>query len=155
MTASAISATTPVLSSTPPPRFSPPACQAGRGASQAYTTARPKQLVNRTLTIDPANFAQWRAVGARRGIRMTDVTAGQGAGGATGTPRESPGFQLPRFADIAMLFRRGDIALAVGILVILMLLILPLPPLLLDFSLAVSIIFSVLILMTALFIQAP
>jgi len=86
---------------------------------------------------------------------MTDVTAGQGAGGATGTPRESPDFQLPRFADIAMLFRRGDIALAVGILVILMLLILPLPPLLLDFSLAVSIIFSVLILMTALFIQAP
>jgi flagellar biosynthesis protein FlhA len=34
-------------------------------------------------------------------------------------------------------------------------LILPLPPLLLDFALAISIIFSVLILMTALFIHAP
>jgi flagellar biosynthesis protein FlhA len=34
-------------------------------------------------------------------------------------------------------------------------LILPLPPLLLDFSLAISITFSVLILMTSLFIQAP
>jgi len=34
-------------------------------------------------------------------------------------------------------------------------LILPLPPLLLDFSLAISIIFSVLILMTALFIHTP
>jgi len=33
-------------------------------------------------------------------------------------------------------------------------LILPLPPLLLDFSLAASIIFSVLILVTALFIEA-
>jgi len=37
----------------------------------------------------------------------------------------------------------------------LVVLILPLPPLLLDFALAASIIFSVLILMTALFIQAP
>src|SRR5215831_12809719 len=80
---------------------------------------------------------------------MTDVTAARGGGG------DNRGFQLLRFADIATLFRRGDIALAVGILIILVVLILPLPPLLLDFALAVSIIFSVLILMTALFIQAP
>jgi flagellar biosynthesis protein FlhA len=51
--------------------------------------------------------------------------------------------------------RRGDIALAIGILTILVVLLLPLPPLLLDFALAISITFSVLILMTALFIQAP
>ena len=38
---------------------------------------------------------------------------------------------------------------------ILVVLILPLPPMLLDFALAISIIFSVLILMTALFIQTP
>jgi len=43
----------------------------------------------------------------------------------------------------------------VGVLTILVVLILPLPPLLLDFSLAISIIFSVLILMTALFIHTP
>ena len=51
--------------------------------------------------------------------------------------------------------KRGDIALAIGVLTILVVLILPLPPLLLDFSLAISIIFSVLILMTALFIHTP
>nr|WP_246164505.1 flagellar biosynthesis protein FlhA [Blastochloris sulfoviridis] len=51
--------------------------------------------------------------------------------------------------------RRGDLALAIGVLTILVVLILPLPPLLLDLFLALSIIFSVLILMTALFIQTP
>ena len=53
------------------------------------------------------------------------------------------------------MLRRSDIALAVGMMAILVVLILPLPPLLLDFSLAISITFSVLILMTSLFIQAP
>ncbi len=53
------------------------------------------------------------------------------------------------------MLRRSDIALALGMMIILVVLILPLPPLLLDFSLAVSITFSVLILMTSLFIQAP
>ena len=51
--------------------------------------------------------------------------------------------------------KRGDIALAIGVMTILVVLILPLPPILLDFALAISIIFSVLILMTALFIQTP
>jgi len=55
---------------------------------------------------------------------------------------------------LAPFFKRGDIALAIGVLTILVVLILPLPPLL-DFSLAISIIFSVLILMTALFIHTP
>jgi flagellar biosynthesis protein FlhA len=53
------------------------------------------------------------------------------------------------------MLRRSDIALAVGMMAILVVLILPLPPLLLDFALAVSITFSVLILMTSLFIHAP
>jgi len=65
------------------------------------------------------------------------------------------GIKLPTIADIAALLRRGDIALAIGVLTILVVLILPLPPLLLDVSLAVSIILSVLILMTALFIHTP
>ncbi|HET9717193.1 MAG TPA: flagellar biosynthesis protein FlhA [Pseudolabrys sp.] len=63
--------------------------------------------------------------------------------------------RLPGFGEIGAFFRRGDIALAIGVLTILVVLILPLPPLLLDFSLAISIIFSVLILMTALFIHTP
>ena len=51
--------------------------------------------------------------------------------------------------------RRGDIAMAMGVVMILFVLIMPMPPWLLDFSLAISITFSVLILMTALFIDKP
>ncbi|MEE8563821.1 MAG: flagellar biosynthesis protein FlhA, partial [Alphaproteobacteria bacterium] len=51
--------------------------------------------------------------------------------------------------------RRGDIALALGVITILVVLILPLPTWLLDLGLAVSITFSVLVLMTALFIEKP
>src|SRR5690349_3835892 len=51
--------------------------------------------------------------------------------------------------------RRGEIALALAIVAILVVLILPMPTWLLDFSLAISITFSVLILMVALFIQRP
>ncbi len=50
---------------------------------------------------------------------------------------------------------RGDVALAVGIVAILMMLILPMPSWLLDIALAVSVSFAVLVLMTALFIQKP
>ena len=53
------------------------------------------------------------------------------------------------------MLKRGDIALAIGVLTILVVLILPLPPILLDLALAISIILSVLILMTALFIHTP
>src|SRR3954469_3913511 len=75
---------------------------------------------------------------------MTDVTAGQ-----------SGGFSLPGIGSFGDLAKRGDLALAIGVLTILMVLILPLPALLLDFALAISIILSVLILMTALFIHTP
>ncbi len=76
---------------------------------------------------------------------MTDTTAA-----APATPAASFGF-----GDLGALLKRGDLALAVGVLTILVVLILPLPPFLLDLLLASSIIFSVLILMTALFIHAP
>src|SRR5215831_7946191 len=78
---------------------------------------------------------------------MSDITA---------TPAPATGaIKLPGLGEIAAFMKRGDIALAVGVLTILVVLILPLPPLLLDMALATSIIISVLILMTALFIQAP
>ena len=51
--------------------------------------------------------------------------------------------------------RRGDIALGVGILLIIAVLLLPLPAWLLDISLAFSITTAVLILMTSLFIREP
>src|SRR5215831_8592008 len=78
---------------------------------------------------------------------MVDVTAGQGTGAA--------GNGFPKLSDIASILKRGDIALALGILTILVVLILPLPSLILDLFLAISITMSILILMTALFIQAP
>jgi flagellar biosynthesis protein FlhA len=75
---------------------------------------------------------------------MSDVAGGGGQG-----------FGLPNLTDIRSLLGRGDIALAIGVMTILVILILPLPATLLDMALAISIILSVLILMTALFIQAP
>jgi len=77
---------------------------------------------------------------------MTDITAGEGA---------RRWFAGLRLREIANLLKRGDLALALGVMTILVVLILPLPPVLLDLFLAISIILSVLILMTALFIHAP
>ncbi|HUG62097.1 MAG TPA: flagellar biosynthesis protein FlhA [Methylomirabilota bacterium] len=57
--------------------------------------------------------------------------------------------------EIRVAVIRGDVGFAVAIMAILVVLILPLPPVLLDLFLAVSIIFSILILMTALFIREP
>jgi flagellar biosynthesis protein FlhA len=75
---------------------------------------------------------------------MTDITSAERGDTA-----------LSRLADLSTVLRRGDIALAIGMMTILVILILPLPSPLLDLALAISITFSVLILMTSLFIQAP
>jgi len=56
---------------------------------------------------------------------------------------------------ITAAFKRGDIMLALGVVGILVVLILPMPTWMLDVSLAFSITFSVLILMTALFVSKP
>jgi flagellar biosynthesis protein FlhA len=80
---------------------------------------------------------------------MTDVTAAENA------PRGGPKFTLPPLSDFTAILKRGDLLLAIGVMCILVILILPLPPVLLDICLAISITISVLILMTALFIQAP
>src|SRR3954449_3393810 len=50
---------------------------------------------------------------------------------------------------------RGDIALAIGLVMILVVMILPMPSFLLDILLALSMTMAVLILMTVLFIQKP
>src|SRR4029077_3872007 len=78
---------------------------------------------------------------------MDDVTAGQG--------RARPASGFPSLTDIGTMRKRGDLALAFGILTILVVLILPLPSIVLDLFLAISITLSILILMTSLFIQAP
>jgi flagellar biosynthesis protein FlhA len=82
---------------------------------------------------------------------MTDlVTSG-------GPPPPGPfaGFKFASFGDISKLLRSTDIGLAIGVMGIIVVLILPMPSMVLDLLLAVSIVFSVLIMMTALFIQTP
>jgi flagellar biosynthesis protein FlhA len=62
------------------------------------------------------------------------------------------GFTL---GDLRSAVMRGEIALGVGVLGILAIMLVPLPPVLLDMLLAVSLIFSILVLMTALMIKKP
>ena len=59
------------------------------------------------------------------------------------------------FARLVESLRRGDVALAIGVVAILSVLFLPMPSWLLDMSLALSITVSVIILMTVLFISRP
>ena len=66
-----------------------------------------------------------------------------------------PPSPMALIGKLAALLRRGEIALALGVVAILVVLILPMPTWLLDISLALSITFSVLILMVALFIHRP
>ncbi|MCO5091563.1 flagellar biosynthesis protein FlhA [Bosea sp. (in: a-proteobacteria)] len=75
---------------------------------------------------------------------MTDVTAGQGRG-----------FSIPDRGAMGKLLNRPDLFLAIGVMGILVVLIFPMPAILLDILLALSIILSVLVLMTALFIEEP
>lgn len=70
---------------------------------------------------------------------------------AEATPQSSP-FSLSALKNSLL---RGDIALALGIVAIIVVLIFPMPTWMLDASLALSITFSVLILMTVLFIEKP
>jgi len=64
------------------------------------------------------------------------------------------GFNL-NLASLGGIIKRADLGLAVGIMAILVVLLLPLPPWLLDVSLALSLSLSILILMTAVFIKKP
>jgi len=80
---------------------------------------------------------------------MSETGTGKAGGFGLATGAATP---LGFFTAIG---KRSDLALAFGVLTIIVVLILPMPAFLLDFSLAVSITFSVLVLMTALFIQRP
>jgi flagellar biosynthesis protein FlhA len=84
---------------------------------------------------------------------MTDL-ANEPGGQTVEATATRPGFafKLPTFD---MLKDRSDIVLAVSMVCILVVLLLPMPTWMLDFSLAVSITFSVVILMTVLFVRTP
>jgi flagellar biosynthesis protein FlhA len=75
---------------------------------------------------------------------MADVTSAAVSGGLEFSPRK-----------IGEFIRKSDLGLAIGIMAILVVLILPLPTWLLDIALAFSLSFSILILMTAVFIRKP
>ena len=79
---------------------------------------------------------------------MTDQTPAT----ADAAPQSAIGPILQGAIDVV---RRGEIALALGVVAILVVLILPMPKWMLDLSLALSMTFSVLILMTVLFIARP
>jgi flagellar biosynthesis protein FlhA len=66
----------------------------------------------------------------------------------------SPGFDFSP-GKIGGLIRKSDLGLAIGIMAILVVLIVPLPTWLLDVALAFSLSFSILILMTAVFVTKP
>src|SRR4249919_2902681 len=72
----------------------------------------------------------------------------------TATAPAASGFGL-NLVTLRDVLRRSDLGLAIGIMAILVVLILPLPTWLLDVSLAFSLSFSILILMTAVFIRKP
>src|SRR5579859_4144344 len=74
---------------------------------------------------------------------MTDITSSSPAG-----------FDFS-LAKVMAAIRRSDLGLAIGIMAILVVLIVPLPTWLLDIALAFSLSFSILILMTAVFIRKP
>src|SRR5882757_785013 len=76
---------------------------------------------------------------------MTDITSAAPAAG---------GFDLSP-AKVLDHIKKSDLGLAIGIMAILVVLILPLPTWLLDVCLAFSLSFSILILMTAVFIRKP
>ncbi|WP_439528981.1 flagellar biosynthesis protein FlhA [Pannonibacter sp.] len=86
---------------------------------------------------------------------MTDTSANEPTPPTPPRPPAVPSFGLPSAAEFLDSIRKGDIGLAVGVMVILVMLIMPMPAMLLDFFLAISIILSVMILMTGLFIQKP
>jgi flagellar biosynthesis protein FlhA len=71
------------------------------------------------------------------------------------TPAAAPQGGNDLLQRITQIVGRSDIGLALGVVCILIVLILPMPSWLLDFSLAISITFSVVILMTCLFISKP
>ena len=59
------------------------------------------------------------------------------------------------FGDVRHMVMRGEIALAIGVLGILCIMLVPLPAILLDMLLALSLTSSILVLMTALLIKKP
>ncbi|HVW94240.1 MAG TPA: flagellar biosynthesis protein FlhA, partial [Devosia sp.] len=85
---------------------------------------------------------------------LSDLLGDSSAPAASGA-NPLAGLKLPSLKSVTDILRSTDIGLAIGVMAIIVVLILPMPSMLLDVLLAISIVFSVLIMMTALFIQTP
>lgn len=68
---------------------------------------------------------------------------------------QNPNTDKTGFINLGNLRQKSDVAFALGLMCVLVVMIMPMPKALMDFSLAISIAFSILILMTALFIEKP
>ena len=80
-------------------------------------------------TIRPGGLTAARQPAGARDRQRRDASGAPSQGPA---PRpEGNGLGLPSFGDLGNLLKRGDIALAIGVMTILVVLILPLPPVLL------------------------
>ena len=66
-----------------------------------------------------------------------------------------PSFFMGQIQDIPQVLRKGEFLFALALISILVVLILPLHKTLLDIALAVSFAFSVMVLMTVLFLEKP
>ena len=86
---------------------------------------------------------------------MTDTSAQDRGNLPAVAPGSGPKSEVTAFRRVVETLLQGDIALALGIACILVVLILPMPSWMLDIGLAISMTFSVLILMTVLFIARP
>jgi flagellar biosynthesis protein FlhA len=72
---------------------------------------------------------------------------------ATTAPRQNAGQSI--VSNSFDMLKRGDLSLALGIMAIIGVLLFPMPTMLLDMSLGLSVTFAVLILMTSVFIERP
>jgi flagellar biosynthesis protein FlhA len=120
-------------------------------------------MAESTTELDAAQATGVPATAGGVPADMMDGESGQGAAletvfqGAPPSAAEAAIGEMGRdLMDKIVSFKgRGDIALAFGIIAILVVLILPMPKWMLDISLAFSIMFSVLILMTVIFLEKP
>ena len=83
-------------------------------------------------------------------MALTEQHPEQGGG-----PGGKPGAGADLLSTAKDLFKRGDIALSLGVVTIIVVLILPIPTWMLDISLSISITCAVMILMVTLFMQKP
>ena len=83
---------------------------------------------------------------------MSDQATGETEAGEGTTGAAAGGFTLPGLSSFK---GSSDIAFALGMVTIILMLIAPMPGWLLDFALAISITFAIMIFMTAIFVEKP